>query len=125
METVNGCIINMTAEMQERLRAGLLNKLGVMEAELGSYLSSDGDDEIIEDERFSPIAKENIDVLTELLGFDEDDGTFAPEDFGFLYSQHGWEAKKLLQIAGFSLHEDIKYGAHGHDTNGVYHISEI
>ncbi len=124
METVNGCIISMTAEMQERLRAGLLNRMKVTEAELCAYLSSE-DDGKPRDNRISLIIGEEYVELTELLGFDADEGKFDPEGIGFLESEYGWEAKDLLQIAGFSLYEDIRYGAHGHDTNGVYYISEL
>lgn len=129
MEVVNGQIISLTDDMQEQIRTGILEKLGVTEEELVKFLVRLGaDEDAAESEdgrRFGPIAGYGYDVLVELLGFAEDEGEFIPWGLGFLDSQYGWEAKELLESLGFELEENISHGPHGHDTNGVIYIQDI
>lgn len=114
MEVVNGEIISLTPDMQAKIVERIRKKLKIKEPELIEYLN-DGDSD---DERFEPLCDIDIDALSEILGYDGE--SFSREGIGFLESPHGWEAKELMELLEFNIHEKVEYGPHGHGTYGVY-----
>lgn len=116
MEVVNGEIISLTTDMQEKIMERIHKRLKIKEDELIEYLK-DGDSD---DERFDPLGDIGVDALAVALGYDEDSEEFKRDGVGFLESEFGWEVKELMELLEFKIHEKIQEGPHGHDTYGVY-----
>ncbi len=140
MEAVNGEIISLTADMQEKMKDRIIEKFGITEEELISWLvdylngdeSEDDQEDESEDEPENDPKAEWLDMLggvdpdalAEILGFDLAAESFSFEDIGFLESEYGWEAKELLEELGFEIVEEIENGPHGHGTHGIVYIQD-
>lgn len=116
MEVVNGEIISLTPDMQEKIVERIRKKLKIKENELIEFLQTGDSD----DERFDVLNDTGAEALSVILGYDDNKCDFVREGIGFLESPLGWEAKELMEALEFNIHEKIEYGPHGHGTYGVY-----
>ena len=122
METWNGEVLSMTAAFKRQVIQKILSACSVTEQELAAYLQARGAGEEHPDRRLRLLDGHDCELLTDVLDFCPEEGTFALTDIGMLRYSDGWGIKELLEDLRFPVKELIHYGPHGHGTNGVCYI---